>query len=332
MKRVCRPGLKVVGGVLLFVLLTLGLLQANEAWEEQAQARMRAERSAFAPTHTVRMGRMPAELRESSGLGISRTHPGVFWTHNDSGDRPRLYAIDSTATLLATVEVEGAAARDWEAMALGPCPEPNERSCVYLADVGDNSFRRETVTIYIIEEPDPSAGDGAVLLLGAVSFVYPDRPHNAEGLAVTADADLIVVTKERRLTTWLFEIPAADVAAAVVGGGLVTLAEGRRLPIRPDPAPRRLVTGAALNAGGDVLAVRTYSEIYFFRWPVSDPPEQVAEACFLGDAEPQGEAIAFRDDGWLVLTSESWWRRPGYLQAVRCGGIGSQARLASSLG
>lgn len=107
-----------------------------------------------------------------------------------------------------------------------------------------------------------------------------------------------------------------------MGGGILTLAEGRRLPIRPDQALRRLVTGAALNSGGDVLAVRTYSEIYFSRWPVSGQPQQVAEACFLGDVEPQGEAIAFRDDGWLVLTSESWPRRPGYLQVVRCAGSG----------
>lgn len=76
-----------------------------------------------------------------------------------------------------------------------------------------------------------------------------------------------------------------------MGGGILTLAEGRRLPIRPDQALRRLVTGAALNSGGDVLAVRTYSEIYFSRWPVSGQPQQVAEACFLGDVEPQGRRL-----------------------------------------
>lgn len=179
MKRVFLPVLKVVGGVLLLVIFALGSVRANEAWEEQAKAHMWAERSAFAPTHTVQMGRMPAELWESSGLGISRTYPGVFWTHNDSGDRPRLYAIDSTATLLATFEVEGAGARDWEAMALGPCPGPSGTSCLYVADVGDNRSARESVTIYII----------------------------------------IVVTKERRLTTWLFEIPTATSPPQSWAGG-----------------------------------------------------------------------------------------------------------------
>ena len=47
----------------------------------------------------------------------------------------------------------------------------------------------------------------------------------------------------------------------------------------------------------------------------------MAEACFLGTGEPQGEAIAFRPeaDDWLVLTSESHSDKAGFLQAVRCG-------------
>ena len=314
--QIFSPVLRVVGGAVLLAVLAGGLLQATEAWEARATAHMPTQRGAVVPVDRVEMGRMPDEVRESSGLGVSRAHPGVFWTHNDSGDRPRLYAIDSTATLLGTFEVEGAGAQDWEAMALGPCPGPSDRSCLYVADIGDNRFTRESVAIYIIEEPDPFAGDGEVALLGTVSFVYPDGPHNAEGLAITADADLIVITKERSRRVWLFEIPAADVATAVVDGGGLTLAAGRRLPIR-------LATGAALNPDGDVLAARTYLQVHFFRWPVADPPEQVAETCFLGDAEPRGEAIAFQDDGRLVLTSESTTERPGYLQVVRCPGVGS---------
>ena len=55
---------------------------------------------------------------------------------------------------------------------------------------------------------------------------------------------------------------------------------------------------------------------------MAEAPEQVAEACFLGTDEPQGEAIAFRadTDDWLVLTSESHSDKAGFLQAVRCGG------------
>ena len=305
----------------------LGAFAIGAAWiedlEENRERELRAvARSLFAPTDTVEMGLMPRELRESSGLGISRTYPGVIWTHNDSGDRARFFAIDSTATLLATFDAVGAGARDWEAMELGPCPGASVESCLYLADFGDNSFARESVTIYIIEEPDPTEGDGEVPVLGAVSLVYPDGPHDAEALAMIPNGGLIVVTKERRGTPWLFQISAAEVASAVGLGEPLTLAPGRRLPIELG-SWRDQTTGASLNWRGDVLAVRTYSEIYFFRWPIADEPEHVAETCFLGDLQQQGEAIAFRRDGRLLLTSETVPRRPGYLQTVRCTGVGS---------
>ena len=317
-----RLFLSFFGALVVLGALVIGALWIDEVGEDREAALMAAERSHFAPTDTAEMGLMPSELREASGLGISRTHPGVIWTHNDSGDRPRLYAIDSNATLLATFDVEGAGARDWEAMELGPCPGPGDVSCLYMADFGDNSFARESVTIYIIEEPDPVAGDGQVAVLGAVAFVYPDGPHDAEALAMTAHGGLIVVTKERRGTPWLFQMSAADVASALERGEPLMLAPGHRLPIELR-SWRDQTTGASLNWRGEVLAVRTYSEIYFFRWPVSDMPEQVAETCFLGDLERQGEAIAFRDDGRLLLTGETVMRRPGYLRAVRCTGVGA---------
>ncbi len=312
----------LVGGVAL--LLAFWLLRAqgersNQQW--LAEERLAEERSAFAPTEVVEMGRLPAELHESSGLSASQTYPGVFWTHNDSGDEPQLYAIDDSASLLATVRVTGATARDWEALALGPCPAASERSCLYVADMGDNGSVRESVAIHVVEEPDPFAGDGTVALVGTVPFVYPDGPHDAEGLAITSTGDLIVVTKERERSARLYDIPANDIAAAIVDGVMLTLAPGIQLPIGPDPRAGRIATGAALSPAGDVLAVRTYSEIYRFRWPIDGAPEEVAEACFLGTGEPQGEAITFRPgaDDWMVLTSESHTDKPGFLQAVRCG-------------
>ena len=122
------------------------------------------------------------------------------------------------------------------------------------------------------------------------------------------------------LTDLLPESATADIVDAIASGGMLSLDPGRPLPIRSDVTASRYVTGAAFSPAGDVLAVRTYAEIYRFRWPVGDTPEQIGEACFLGDAEPQGEAIGFRGDAedWLVLTSESHIEQAGYLRAVRC--------------
>jgi hypothetical protein len=93
-------------------------------------------------------------LTESSGVAVSRAHPGIVWTHNDSGDGPYLYATDLHGNDRGAIRVSGAAAVDWEDMALAPCPS-GRGECVYLADTGDNLERRTSVTIYAVAEPDP---------------------------------------------------------------------------------------------------------------------------------------------------------------------------------
>ena len=71
----------------------------------------------------VQAGVIRSELmREISGIVASRQNPGVLWVHNDSGDRPRIYAIDTKGDLLGICNVGGATERDWEDIAIGPGP------------------------------------------------------------------------------------------------------------------------------------------------------------------------------------------------------------------
>src|ERR1700742_2093879 len=77
-------------------------------------------------------------VTESSGLVASRTTPGAYWTHNDSGDGPFIYAFDTRGDSFGTFRVSGAEARDWEDIAAGPGPQPN-RSYLYIGDIGDNN-------------------------------------------------------------------------------------------------------------------------------------------------------------------------------------------------
>ena len=43
-----------------------------------------------------------SEITESSGLAVSKCQANVFWTHNDSGDGPFLYAFDPSGKKLGT--------------------------------------------------------------------------------------------------------------------------------------------------------------------------------------------------------------------------------------
>jgi hypothetical protein len=62
-------------------------------------------------------------INESSGIVASRTTPGVYWTHNDSGDGPYIYALDEHGARRGTWRVKGASARDWEDIAAGRGPQ-----------------------------------------------------------------------------------------------------------------------------------------------------------------------------------------------------------------
>ncbi|VAX19112.1 hypothetical protein MNBD_IGNAVI01-2275, partial [hydrothermal vent metagenome] len=62
------------------------------------------------------------EINEASGIAASRKNPGLFWTHNDSGDNARLFAFDSLGRHRGEFLLAGIQNRDWEDIAIGPGP------------------------------------------------------------------------------------------------------------------------------------------------------------------------------------------------------------------
>ena len=108
---------RTVSALASVVIVWSGLLAVHLLGESPSQralaAGLRVGKSA-APRILEQVGVVPDELRESSGLAISRTQPGVLWSHNDSGDGPNLYALDISGKLLGVFRVNGAMARDWE--------------------------------------------------------------------------------------------------------------------------------------------------------------------------------------------------------------------------
>ena len=281
------------------------------------------------------IGVLPDVLRESSGLAVSRTQPGVVWTHNDSGDGPNLYAIDSSGRLLATITVANAVAIDWEDIASGPCPASLAATttttmttmipgCLYLADSGDNDSVRKELTVYVVVEPLVARVDPMPSTVAAKSFRYryPDGPDDGEAIAVLPNGDVMVVSKGRSGTIDFFGMTANRVASALTSGEMLTAEHWGNTGIRPDGAIGRLVTGAAVSPDGMTLAVRTYTEVFFYgavqggrdgvRW------RDLGRPCFLGDAEPQGEAIDYLDDRTLLLASETARGRPGTIHRLQC--------------
>ena len=156
----------------------------------------------------------------------------------------------------------------------------------------------------------------------AFRFRYPDQPEDAEAIAVLPNGDVTIVTKGRTQKISFFGVSRADVARAVTSGEVLTAANQGDTGIVPDQGLGRWVTAAAMSPDGVTLAVRTYSEIFFYAAENGPSTGLRASAkghhwrdlkrpCFLGETEPQGEAIDFLDEKTLVLGSETSQGRHG---------------------
>lgn len=257
-----------------------------------------------------------ARIRESSGVAVSRTHRGVLWTHNDSGDGPYVYATDTSGADRGALRVPGADAVDWEDMALGPCPRESG-ACLYFADTGDNDERRVSVTVYAVPEPALPEGPADTARVTAAPAVlriaYPGGPADVEAVYVTQDGALYFVTKGRSRGVRLYRVARS----AWESHAVVTAEPLGVMPITPDRRAGRWVTGAAVSHDGARVAVRTYTELYIF----TVAPGHFAPTptiCVLGPLESQGEAVDFLNSTDLVLTSEAGQQQQGTIHIVRC--------------
>ncbi|MBD0318751.1 MAG: hypothetical protein ICV87_00350 [Gemmatimonadetes bacterium] len=256
---------------------------------------------------------LPEDLREASGIAFSRTLDGVLWTHNDSGNQPRLVGIDASAHEVATLPVN-APMRDWEDLAVGPCPEG---SCLYMADIGDNGRGRDPVVLDVAAEP---ATAGAPLgPVRAYSAVFPDgRKHDAEALFVLPGGEVYLISKGTDDEIDLFRWPTP-----LREGAPATLVHVRRLAPSPSQ-PGDRVTGASASPDGRFVAVRTYSLVNVYRTAdlvggSATPPSPLRRTDLVPLGEPQGEGVALADDGTVALVSEGHGSHvPGVLSLLNC--------------
>lgn len=252
---------------------------------------------------------LPADVQETSGVAASRTYPGVFWTHNDSGGDSAVFALDSTGTVLARVRVRGATNRDWEDIAVGPCGPDADGECLYIGDIGDNRERRDEVVVFQVPEPDPRT-DTVSGEAERLQASFPEGAIDAEALFVT-DAGLHLITKGRSHSVELYVLPLPYDARNSVLRRVQQLAP-------PPTSISAQVTGAAATADGRTVVLRTYSGLRFFE-PDGDSLRTVGEpADFLGPAQPLGEGVDFISDDRLVLTGEAGGRQPATIATVRC--------------
>jgi hypothetical protein len=229
---------------------------------------------------------------ESSGLVASRRHLGVVWTHNDSGDAARLFAIGDDGRVLATLRLAGVEARDWEALAAGR--DDRGRPALFAGDIGDNLGAWPWVTVWRVAEP--ARLRDATVRAERYRLRYPDGPRNAEALLVDPRGNRLYVASKDEAGGALYRAPA-ELRADRVN----LLQRVRRVPPQ--------VTDGAFSPDGRLLVLRDYGAAHLYR--ASGGRLATVALPF----QPQGESIAFSADGRSLLAGSEGagseiWRVP----------------------
>lgn len=254
-------------------------------------------------------------IDESSGLVVSRNNPGIFWTHNDSGDAPLIFAFDRAGRHRGIWRVKGAEARDWEDVARGPGPSAS-RSYLYVGDIGDNGANRNELRVYRFPEPDVSNADiessrrspRATEPAEVLRFRYPEGFHNAETLLVhPTTGDLYILTKTPGGSSIIFKA-----AAPLRADALTTLK--RVGEFMPPTLIGGMLTGGDISPDGRRVVLCDYSNGYEFLLDdttsaFDDIWRRQAKTFSLGERK-QGEAVAYGPDGTEVFATSEGARTP----------------------
>ncbi len=264
----------------------------------------------------VSAGRIASSaITEASGIAASRRNAGTLWIHNDSGAGPRVYAVSKTGTLQAIYDLGGAAARDWEDLAVGPGPVVG-KSYLYVGDIGDNAESRAGIEVYRVPEPDVrTASPSTPITLSAVerlSLLYPDRAHNAETLLVDPiSGDVYIVAKSSDGISPVFRA-AAPLSAT--GTNRLERVAILRFGVAP-LAGSRTTTGGDISPSGSEIVIRSYDAAYLWRRALgmSVGAALATTPCPIPlVSEPQGEAIGFFSDGNGYYTVSEGVSQPIY--------------------
>lgn len=267
----------------------------------------------------------------------SRENPGFLWVHNDSGDKARIFLIDTLARLHATYYLEGVEARDWEEIAYMQIGGSNY---LIIGDIGDNRAVRSSVSIHIIPEPRlaAAASPAAASLSATTSPVsaaasptvaavlgeapqtdtiraahirtfalqYEDGPRDAEALFYDRQDELLYVISKRELQVGLYAVAIPRFNLSLSPASAAPQADAPSAPAdtlkleRKATLPFTYISAADISPSGDEILIRNLLSVFYWDRKAGESVVQALSRESVSQPyqpEPQGEAIAFSLDG-----------------------------------
>ncbi len=257
-------------------------------------------KAGFTPLfNPVLKSELPEEVKETSGLFF---HNGRLWTHNDSGGKPILFALDTTSfEVVQRITLSHAKNKDWEDV----CTDGEN---VYVGDFGNNKGKRKNLRIYTFPlSALPENGD-ATIDVDSITFCFGDQTnfvhkkqehdYDCETMFATEDCIYLFSKGWATGTTRMYRLPKTpgDYVAEVVNGF----------------DSQGLLTGADYDRENHILVLVGYVKNVWkpFMYLIFDFDEAGVKFDNRRFEMPQltgaqTEGICFFDDGRCFVTSET---------------------------
>lgn len=289
---------------------------------------------------------LPARIDEASGLTRSAQHRGVYWTHNDNinlpasskKSTPLLFAINTDGKLLSTLKLDDVRQRDWEAITH---LELDGTPTLVIGDIGDNRGTWPDYRLWFVPEPTTLKPNITRRPSALIRFRYPDQTpvprrqggfsggHDAESLVFDTRKNAFLILSKREKPARLFTLPLAarvpfthdqSIKAQEKNTPVVTARFIATLPTLPAPDLVSWLlqpftspyadqpTAMALAPNGRLLAILTYSAVYYFYRKPNEDWQTALQKPLASESLPsieQWEGASFSADGKsLVIVRE----------------------------
>lgn len=202
---------------------------------------------------------LPTMLEETSG--IESNDGKSFWTHNDGGDGPNFYKLDTLGKVIRIIKLNSAINKDWEDVT------QDSLHNFYIADFGNNDNNRQELKIYKIPNPDSISTD--TVTPHTIWFTYPEQKkfppddtkknYDAEAIIAFNNA-LYIFTKNRTVPfsgyTYLYKLP--NMPGSYQAVLLDSFKTGAGLK------EQWWITGADISPDNKTLVLLSYDKMFVF--------------------------------------------------------------------
>ena len=230
---------------------------------------------------------------ECSGLVQSLRYQGVFWALSDSGNPAEIVPVTADGRLArgwsGPVRIEGVRNYDWEDLAL------DEKGNLLIADVGNNSGRRQQLMLHFVKEPKPGATTARPFRTLRVHYedqkaASPD--YDCEAVFM-AGGDIFFLTKHR-----------SDKRTRLYRLGGESTRQSNPLRLVDSFEIGGMVTAADTSPDGKLVAVLTYTALWVFEYDRKSRSIFRRSIRWMPVFAWQAEAVAWDGNQSLVIANE----------------------------